>query len=94
MEFIAIIKLPKSTSDILNHRTKDGLQITGKYEFRELNNSTALHRRIQSRVFYASNVNPDENYKIILGKLTSPDAEVSFSIPDDREYEIIDFPEI
>lgn len=94
MEFVAIIKMSQSTADDLNHRTRDGLQIIGEHGFKELNNSELLHGRIQSRVFYALDVNPNEEYKVILGKQTAPDAEIFFTIPNDREYEIIDFPDI
>lgn len=94
MEFVAIIKLPRSTALNLNKRTNDGLQIIGKHGFRELNYSTPLHGEIESRVFYAQDVNPEETYKIILGTKSHPDAQKTFTIPDDQEFQIVDFPAI
>ena len=92
MEFIVIIKLSQSTANDLNKRQSNGLQIIGEHEFRELNNSTPLHGRIQSRVFYALDVAPGEKYKIILGERTSPESEKKFTIPGDKEYKIVSFP--
>ena len=93
MEFIVIIELSQSTANNLNIRQSNGLQIIGEHEFRELNNSKQIHRWIQSRVFYASDVTPGEKYKIILGERTSPESETEFTIPGDKEYEIVNFPE-
>ena len=91
MEFVVIINLSPNIASDLNQRTKDGLQIVnGVHNFRELNCCTDLHGRIESRVFYAQDVHPNEKYVLVLGKLEEPEKVKEFIIPTDKEYIILD----
>ena len=97
MEFVLIIKVEDlSIAADLNtrgpHNTdnnkKEGIKVISKHGFRELNNNDGkLHGKIQSRVFYCQNCNPGDSYTIKL----SPYQDVNRRIPDNREFEIVDY---
>lgn len=95
MEFVLILNLDPSVAKDLNERNPDhpdpnkrtGLSITSEHEFRELNNCANFHRNIESRVFYAQDVEPDDYYVITMPGYKS----VSKLVPCDKEYDIIDY---
>lgn len=98
MEFVLIIKVEDhSIAADLNTRgphnsdpnKKEGIKVISEHGFRELNNNDGkLHGKIQSRVFYCQDCNPGDPYTIKL----SPYQDVTRRIPDNREFEIVDYP--
>ena len=96
MEFVVIIKLEKEVADDLNHRNPYsctynpiGLYIKSRDQFREFNVNSKLHGRIRSRVFYAHNIQPGQEYTICLEGYAPVGP---FFVPEDKEFEIVTFP--
>lgn len=95
MEFVLIINLSSSIAKDLNQRRPDhpdpnkrtGLEVKSEHCFRELNNCANFHGNIESRVFYAQDVEPDDYYVITMPGYKS----VSKLVPCDKEYDTIDY---
>ena len=97
MQFVVIINLEKEVAKDLNKRNRDtcnykpiGLYIKAPHDFSEFNmNSPELHGRIQSRVFYAHDIEPGQEYTIYLEGYAPVGP---LSVPEDKEFEIVTFP--
>ncbi len=96
MQFIVIVKLEKDVATDLNGRNPNtceynpiGLYIEAPHSFTELNMNSNSHGQIQSRVFYAHDIEPGQEYTICL-KGYVPVGPLS--VPEDREFEIVTFP--
>lgn len=97
MQFVVIINLEKEVAEDLNQRNSNtcqydpiGLHIDAPHDFSEFNmNAQELHGRIQSRVFYAHDIKPGQEYTIHL-KGYAPVGPLS--VPYDKEFDIVTFP--
>ena len=97
-EFVVIVHLTEYLANKLNVDNTGGknygLECRCKHGFRELNCNNGIHGTIDSRIFYAQDVQSGDNVEIFMEDRTGEEnkkiASVSFAIPDNREFEIVE----